>query len=315
MNALLRAGAGLAGWLVFVVLRAGPDLRGEMWTLAWLLFAVLVLVPLAIELFREPSDDPVVVRAFTWLERLQLPAALALGVACWLPAGLAAGVATLPWLAVTVGFAGIGVRRLRLGLRRDLDGLCRDVALIFALVGATWALLDRSGLRPLGFDAAIVALTAVHFHYAGFLLPLFAGLVQAQLFFLRLASRAVVGVILGVPAVALGITVTQLKWGTSLESAAGCGLALAGMIVATLQVRIASDGRQRVSTRALLAVSGIALFISMVLAASYALRGTQLLPALALPQMRLLHGGLNALGFGLAGVLAWRGMAREPAPA
>jgi hypothetical protein len=29
-------------------------------------------------------------------------------------------------------------------------------------------------------------------------------------------------------------------------------------------------------------------------------------PWLGLPQMRLLHGSLNALGCGLAGVLAWR---------
>jgi hypothetical protein len=37
-------------------------------------------------------------------------------------------------------------------------------------------------------------------------------------------------------------------------------------------------------------------------------------PSLGIPQMRWLHGTLNALGFGLCGVLAWRRATRVPAP-
>jgi hypothetical protein len=313
MNAVTRAWIGLVAWFGFAGARV-PRVSDSAWAHALLLFAALVLVPLAIELFRDVEEAAAPRRWFRWVERIQLPAALALLVACWIPAGALGAAAALPWLALTGMMATIGFWRMRLGgLRRELDGLCRDAALMFALIGGAWALADRSGLRPLGFDPAIVALTAVHFHFAGLLLPLFAGLVQRELFFFRLVSRAAVGVVLGVPAVAVGITATQLGAGPALEAAAGCGLALAGMAVGILHVRIASDGKQPPATRMLLTIAGVSLFIGMVLAGLYAMRAfVAPFPGLGIPQMRMLHGTLNAIGFGLCGVLAWRRMPTGP---
>jgi hypothetical protein len=221
----------------------------------------------------------------------------------------------MPWVVWTVLLARIGFMRLkREGLRRSMDGLCADVALIYSTIGGAWTLMDRGGYAPLGFSADITALTAVHFHYAGLLLPLFAGLVQRELWFWRFASRAAVGVILGVPGVAVGITLSQLRWGHSFEAAAGVGLAFAGMAVAVLHVRIALEAKRDGVTRALLAITGASLFFAMVLAALYATRANQtLMPWLGIPQMRALHGSVNAIGFGLCGVLAWRRMAAAAA--
>lgn len=302
---------GAAVWIGFVVLRA-PDPRAGAWAHALLLFAALVLVPLALELFVETGETGAPVRLLRVAELAQLPAALALAVACALEPGALAATAALPWVALTGLLAGIGFLRLRREKwRRSLDGLCADAALFFAAIGGAWTLTDRAGWLPLNFRPEIVTLTAVHFHFAGLLLPLMTGLVQRELFFWRFASRAAVGVVLGVPAVALGITATQLGWGTSLETAAGCGLALAGMVVGVLHVRLAIDGRQDVTTRVLLGVAGAALCLGMVLALLYALRTSALaLPWLGIPQMRMLHGTINALGFGLCGLLAWRRVAR-----
>jgi hypothetical protein len=307
-----RTWIGVVAWAAFVFARA-RDLQAESWTQALLLFAALVLVPLALELFNESEEDEPSARWLGWVGRLQLPAALLLLVSCWLSPGWIALSLAIPWAALTCLLALVGVRRLRLaGWRRELDGVARDTALIFAVVGGAWTLADRGGFAPLGFDRAIVALTAVHFHYAGILLPLFAGLLQRELFFWRLASRAVVGVVLGVPAVALGIVARQLGWGNSFEAAAGCGLALAGMAVGILHVRLAVDSKQPLATRALLAIAGVSIFVSMMLAAAYALRGVSAaMPALGIPQMRMLHGTINALGFGLCGVLAWRRLGGE----
>jgi hypothetical protein len=84
------------------------------------------------------------------------------------------------------------------------------------------------------------------------------------------------------------------------------------MAVGILHVRIAMDGKQPLATRALLGLTGVSLFIGMVLAGVYALRAsTTLFPWLGIPQMRMLHGTVNAVGFGLGGVLAWRRVARE----
>ncbi len=311
MRATTRAMAGAAVWIGFVALRA-PDPQAGAWAHALLLFAALVLVPLALELFAETGETGAPVRLLRVAALAELPAALALVVACGIEPGALAAAATLPWVALTGLLAVIGFLRVRREKwRRPLDGLCADAALFFAAIGGAWTLADRAGWLPLNFRPEIVTLTAVHFHFAGLLLPLMTGLVQRELFFWRVASRAAVGVVLGVPAVAVGITATQLGWGTSLETAAGCGLALAGMVVGVLHVRLAVDGRQDLTTRVLLGVAGSALFLGMVLAMLYSLRTSVLsLPWLGIPQMRLLHGTINALGFGLCGVLAWRRVGR-----
>ncbi len=292
-----------------------PHWQHESWAYAWLLFAALVLMPLALPLFEEKSEgSPAAPGSGPLLlaRRLHFPAALALAVACWLPPSPLAAAAALPWVAWTGLLAVIGASRLKNdGLRRPLDGMCADAALIFSAVGGAWTLADRLAYLPLRFEPAIVALIAVHFHYAGVLLSLFAGLVQRELWFWRFAARVAVGVVLGVPAVAAGITATQLHWGTSLETAAGVGLALVGMAVGILHVRIALEAKRDGVTRALLAMAGASLFFGMLLAALYALRATATFtPWLGLPQMRMLHGTVNAFGFGLGGTLAWRRMAK-----
>ena len=314
MSPVVRAGVGAVACVAYAAARiSGP--ADAAWSHALLLFAALVLVPLALDLLRDETESAFTERWFRGIDWLQFPAALLLLMACTLTPGVIAALLVIPWLVLTTMMAVIGVSRVRHGgLRRELDGLCRDAALIFALVGGAWTFTDRAGLQPLNFDSAIVTLTAVHFHYAGLLLPLVAGLAQRELFFFRFASRAAVGVVLGVPAVALGITATQLGAGPSVEAGAGCGLALAGMAVGILHVRIASDRGKAAGTRALFAIGGISLFIAMVLAGVYAAREfITPLPSLGIPQMRLFHGMLNALGFGLCSVLAWRSLQRRGA--
>src|SRR6187455_168617 len=126
MTAVSRAFVGTLAWVGFVFVRVLRISDGA-WAHALLLFAALVLVPLALELFRDTDEASSPARWFLWIERLQLPAALVLLVACWLTPGPVAAVATLPWLTVTVLMAVVGFGRMRHGgIRRDLDGLCRD---------------------------------------------------------------------------------------------------------------------------------------------------------------------------------------------
>ena len=84
------------------------------------------------------------------------------------------------------------------------------------------------------------------------------------------------------------------------------------MAVAILQVRIALESRFGWGNRVLLGIGGAALFIGMVFAVLYALRGAFAgSAALDLPQMRLIHGTVNALGFALCSVLGWRRVRQE----
>jgi YndJ-like protein len=175
--------------------------------------------------------------------------------------------------------------------------------LIYLAIGGAWAVSDRLGFRPLDFDPVIVLLTAIHFHYAGFALPLVTGLAARRLDG-GTARLAAAGVIAGVPLVAIGITSTQLKAGPLIESLAAWVLAAAGILTASLHLRLAfAPGRPLV--RCLWAVAAVSLAGSMVLAAMYGSRFYIALSWLDIPWMRAFHGTANALGFGLAGLLAW----------
>ena len=302
-----RALAGAAVWLGFVA-AVPPRPANDAWGLALLVFAALVLVPLALDLIVERNDAAQVAGWLRWVRHVQFWGAASLAFACYLPAGPLAAAFALPWLGVTLLLAAIGIMRvIRHGAARPLDRLCVDAALVFAAIGGLWTVADRVGYGPLKFDRAIVALTAVHFHYAGLLLPLCTGLVARRMPESRFVARVAVGVVLGVPAVAVGITATQLGTGPAFEAAAGVGLALAAACVAIFHVRLALEPATPKHARALLGIAGASLFFGMVLAALYALRGYAApIDGLGLPQMRAIHGTINAVGFGLCGLLGWR---------
>jgi hypothetical protein len=310
MSNRTKAFIGAVAWLAFVgAARVSP--LAAPWTEVLLTFCAFVLMPLALDLIVERRDSGKIARTMTWVHYAQLPAAALLALACGMKPGLWALLATIPWAGVTALLAVVGLgRMLRDAWSRPIDRLSTDVGLVYILIGGVWAMADRGGLRPMRLDPEIVALTAVHFHFAGFLLPIFAGLILRQMPESRFATRAAVGVALGVPAVAVGITATQLGASPAIEAAAGSALAISAMAIAILHVRWAVDATAtRMGARVLLGVAGSSLFFAMLLSLIYAGRGfTTLLPWLGLPQMRAIHGTLNAVGFGLCGVLGWRGV-------
>jgi hypothetical protein len=306
-----RTVIGALLWVAFVALEV-RGMQQASWAYALLLFAALVLVPLLFDLVLEGDEVGGVAPLATWVRRIQLPAAMLLALACTLRSGASAALLALPWIAVTFLLGTIGARRAGAqGWRRPLGKLCADLGLMYAAIGGVWLFADRSGLRPLGFAADVVALTAIHFHFAGLILPGLGGLVLRRYPESRFGTRAAVGIVLGVPAVALGITTTQLGWGLTLEAAAGWGLALSGMAMAILYVRMATEAFGSTLARWLWGVTGASLFFAMLLAGFYAMRGfVGIWPWLTLPWMRAVHGTLNAFGFALSGVLAWRIAAR-----
>jgi hypothetical protein len=292
-------------WIaVSLWLRPAPFDAG--WAVLLLLFAPLVLVPLGLRL-AEQSTAPRPMRAAAFL---QFPTAVLLVLAFVLPQGLVAAVLALPWLLTTslIALAGL-IRIARRGLL-PWEELCFDEGLVYLVVGGGWAVLSRWGMRPLAFEAIIVLLTAIHFHYAGFVLPLLTGLAVRKLHG-TWARLVAVGVTAGVPLVAVGITATQLGFGSVLESFAACLTALAGLGTAALHVRLALEPARPAMVRLLWLVASLALGFSMILAALYGCRFFLPVERLDIPWMRAWHGTANALGFGLAGMLAWN-RARSP---
>ncbi len=294
-----------AAWIVFVA-RTRPSPFETGWAVALLLLAPLVLVPLGLRLVEPP--DGRAAWAFRAAVVLQAPAALALVGAFALPAGPAAGALAVPWLAVTGLAAVAGLARLWRRRRRRDDGGIEDVALdlglVYLAVGGAWTVLSRLGARPLGFEDVIVLLTAIHFHHAGFVLPLLTARAGRALggALPRVAAAGVVG---GVPLLAAGITARQVGLSPAVEVAAASLLSLAGLLTAFLHLRLAARPGRPPAVRALFAIAGLALALALVLAALYGARAYGGPPGLDIPWMRALHGTANALGFGLGGLLGW----------
>jgi hypothetical protein len=285
--------------------RALPPLLG---VLSWALWAALTApgVPGMLLGLGVAGIVPLGVSARTgWLA---LACGAPLLVALTLPRGGLAGALAVPWLLLCAGLAVGGlVRILRRGGQEPSE-LCVDAGHVLVLVGGGWALLDRLGIRPLDYDPLLVQLTAVHFHFAGFALPLLAGMVGRRRGGTPWPIAA--GILAGMPLVAGGLLISQLTGWTGGEWLPSWLLAAAGMGVAGCQL---AEARRRPSARGLLlALSGGALLVGMFMAAAWGLARAWGLSWPTMIDMFQLHGLLNALGFSLLGLLARLGDTEAP---
>lgn len=299
------------------VVWAGAVLVGDLSAIERALtLAPLVLVPLGLGMAATTPFTETARRPYTVALLLQPLAALALlGSLLWRGAGAVAAVLAAPWVVVAGLLALTGVARVA---ERGLDPLGEtviDAGLAYTVVAAVALVVFHLGVT-LWFDPVIVLLTAVHFHYAGFALGVVAGLTGRSLPTESRLYRVLAGVVLVGPGlVGLGISFSPV-----LEIVA-VGLFTAGVAVLAgfVVVRVA-PARPRVQG-GLLAVSALALPVSMLLALGYAavvFTGHDL-PGLTIGTMVALHGSLNAFGFALLGLAGWRvavpSAATGPAPA
>jgi hypothetical protein len=298
----ISALAGALAWLpLFVLLPAEPQTIALITRL--LLLAVLVFVPLALGL--SATGCSARGAGSLWLAmRVQPFAAAAVAAAFLLPAGVLAGMLALSWLLFAGIVAFLGLTRLFDPDLRDAAELCIDVSMLLLPIGGFWLTMARFGVRPLGFGDTIVLLTAVHFHYAGFALLMLAGLAGRRLrsgapVLSGIFRLVAVGMIAGVPLVALGITFSRVLEILAVLLLASSVLALAFLTLVAVVPRLA-----RRDAQALLAISALASVATMLLAAGYA-GGSIVGLALTIPQMVVAHGAVNAFGLVLCGLLAW----------
>src|SRR5262249_32268023 len=151
--------------------------------------------------------------------------------------GLLAGILSLPWLIVTMIISLSGLLRIYRRGMWPLEDLSIDAGKSYLVIGGLWAALSRLGVRPINFEPVIVLLTAIHFHYAGFLLPLMTGLGGRELK-TKFSRVAMLGVILGVPMTAVGITLSQLRISHAPEMSAAVITAIAGSMTAALHFKL-----------------------------------------------------------------------------
>ena len=172
-NERMYLAAGFVIWLLLFLV----DLPfiGDLSAIArLLLFAVLVVAPLPLALVASADE-----LSTPWPLRVARavcgPAAYFVAASMLLPPGDLAALLTLPWLAFTALVALSGLTRLLAHRFSSAAEICLAAGLLYLPVGGIWLTLSRYGASPLGFGDTIVLLTAVHFHYAGYAVPVLAG--------------------------------------------------------------------------------------------------------------------------------------------
>lgn len=267
--------------------------RLAVWILA---FAPTVVVPLGLNLIER--DGGIAWSPFWKLGRwLHLPTAALFVISFCLEQSWLAATLAMPWLVVTLLFALAGVAMVWRNGRQVDRVTALGGALLLLPVGAGWAALSRAGLQPQGFSHEIVLLTGVHFHYAGFALPILTASAVRQ-FPIAWERALIVAVVLGVPLVGVGISLSQ-----HVEVVAAVLLAVACLTVAMLQLRAALKSRNA-NHAMLLLISVSSLAAAMLLAAVYALGEFTANDWLSISTMVQTHGVLNAFGFVLCGLIA-----------
>ena len=282
---LLSFGAVVFTFLLF------PDSPKELnWVKIILLFAPSLLIPIWLQAQFSISNQGLV--AGTWL----------LGFAFLLPQGKLAASLALPWLVYTLW---LGYRCLfpKQQLSCATGSWSGRAAFLFLPVGAAWAVADRLGFQPLGFQATIVLLTAVHFHYAGFLLLSIADRLIQTGERTRYKSLDLL-LVVGVPLVALGITMTDLDGPQWVETSAATVMALGGIWVALEHLLLAIKNADTITSLSWI-LGSICLLSGMILAIAYGWRHYYPIDFLNIPWMYAVHGSLNFLGVGIFLLYGW----------
>jgi hypothetical protein len=263
------------------------------------LLAPLLVVPLGLRLI--PADeDPLAQRLQAIACRASFPAGVLLALAFALPAGIGAAALAVPWL----GVAGLAATGAVTGVLRDpvpprpKIRHATDAARGFLLVGATFALTHRLGLRPFDFPATIILLTAIHFHFAGFVLPI-AGALAFRRRPARSTAVALGVLIVGIPLTAVGFL------GLSIAGWVGSMLVAAGSLAVGVATWLVAGRLATPTSRSLARIAALSLFVTKPMAVVYATGLVLGTTWLDLSTMARVHGTLNALGFAVPAMTAW----------
>jgi hypothetical protein len=266
------------------------------WVELLIVLAALVLVPIVLRRtgMVERNREQIAVTLAGW----------ALLAAYTQQPSVLAAILALPWLLVSILTLGKALQNFLLS-NRGYAEIALFSAYLFFPVGTIATFSDRLSWTPLGFSPIIILLTAAHFHYAGFLLPWIAAQVLSKAKSRVAAQVLSLLIVSGIPAVALGITLTQFGAPAWIETAAATIMASGGMVLAVWHVGLAFEKNNPLPRRiGQLGIAGC-LFVGMTLALLYGWRTYFPLPFLSIPWMYALHGSVNTLGVGVLGVWVW----------
>jgi len=295
------------GVLVWLILLSGALLNKSWLSIFDLLFllAPCVVVPLTLGLVPAARNNRPSRVNGSVIRYLLFPGAVLTTTSFFLRDGRPSGGLTVLWLFACISLALDGLMRLIRTRLQSFQESCFAIGEGYALVGALWLLASRMGLQPVGFHEPIVLLTAIHFHYAGLMVSVLAGLVASSMRtppFLRIAlSCAVLGP---------GLLGLAFLVGPKLKLAAVALMVIGewGVALGTFWIGLGDAGG--IGGRMLLVASGCVI-LGMALAGVWAIGEYPLHSFVNLEQMARYHGVLNSVGFGLCSLVGWNLLQRK----
>jgi YndJ-like protein len=314
MNALKRQAAlGFSLWLTIIFLTSSSYQKAD-WHIRILELASLVWLPLGLHLL----ENIQFISFSKTLKNSILATAICLIVA--LESSFANhAIFAFPYVVLTFILAAAGVENWIIR-PRSMSNTTLSVSLLMLPVASLWAVSHCFDYQPLGFPSEIVTLTAVHFHFAGFVFILACGLAAFE-HQTKLSEWACRLAIAAVPLTALGITITQLSNNYFIETCAAVCVTLAGFCCAISyilyngafdfalfvrnlrkekgqnQIRYGNISAKRLTiTSKIAAIAfGLVLIFSMSLAFLYAIRPYYTIAWLNIPYMKAIHGTCNGI--------------------
>lgn len=206
-----------------------------------------------------------------------------------------AGYLAAIYLVFTLFVASYGAYRFVHRGFTNLEEFAIDIGLIYLAMGGGWYFAFVAGV-DLGFSPLLTWLTAIHFHYSSFLLPIFVGWV-GRLFTSRLYRSATVALLISPMVVAIGITYSHwIEIGSVLLYAYGMTVLI--WIVWTQPL---FSGLQKWFVRSSFSVLAVTLTFSMF----YVLSNGFGLFSITIDFMLRFHGLLNCVAFALLGLIGW----------
>lgn len=263
--------------------------HANFWPYIMVTIAQLVFIPLTLHLVKQ-SDR----LSYRWLLFFAIFASIAIAVLNIYPSAVDTIFAAI-YFAFTIAAGGIGLFRFLHRGFRNLEEFSIDLGLMYLAIGGGWFYAYVSGIDT-GFSPLLTWLTAIHFHYSSFLLPIFIG-------FLGRIHRSTLYkwtclLLLTAPIfVALGIAFS--RW-LELFSVALYMIGISFVIF----IAYTTPFINRLQ-RLLVRLSFTALAITITFSLFYILSNGFGIMSTSIDFMLRFHGVLNCLLFALVGLCGW----------
>lgn len=199
------------------------------------------------------------------------------------------------WLIFTILIGCYGLARfLQRGFTK-IEEFMIDMGLIYLPIGGAWFFAHLAAINT-GFSPMITLLTAVHFHYASFLLPIFTGFLGRLVNKTKLYMAVCLIIIVSPILVAIGISFSI--W-IEVLSVLLYIIGIYGLVVLSFQAAFTVNLQKW-----LVRIAFFSLAITILVSLVYAFGNLVGLP-ISIDFMLRSHGILNSIFFAFLGLIGW----------